>query len=341
MEGQLFGVLREIAARDGGPKPAESRVFGADRLVDGADRAGASAPLARLLPALRLSAADAAAGDILALASVSDSTKRIQGMAAVVAKNSGSVEARLRYADALIDAGMYPESLTVTDALLQQDAFEWRAHWYAGKALLADGKPAEARERFDRVYFETPGELAPKLGMAFAFEAAGDHASAAGYYGRVAMVDPSHGSACFGLSRCLRALGDVEGAVKALDAAPASHSLYSESRLALARFLVEVDHRRHKGLLPLAADRLAAVGADGGLKHQLAASLLETAVKLIASGDEKADEAKDFLGAPMTEPRLRAAAEAEYRAAARCALSVGEKQMWVDMANRIRPRTLT
>lgn len=339
MEGQLFGVLREISARESGPKPAESQVFGADRLVDGADRAGVAAPLYRLLPQLRLSVDDSAASDILALASVADPTKRIEGMAAVIAKNSNSVEAKLRYADALIDAGMYPESLIVSDGVLQRDEFEWRAHWYAGKALLADKKPEEAKTRFDRVYFEMPGELAPKLGLAFACEAARDYKGAADFYGRVVMVDPAHASACFGLARCLTMLGEIRGAVDAYNAIPPSHSMYSESRLALARFLVEADHGAHAGLLSLAVEALNAVAGQSGVKHQLAGALYEIAARLIAVGKTKPDEEKDFMGSPTTELALRRAAEAEYREAARAAATAGERQMWVDTANSVRPQT--
>lgn len=77
MEGQLFGVLREIVAETTGPKPSESRVFFGDGLVDGSDREGCLAPLVRLLPALRMEAGDVAAGDILGLAAVTDPAQRV------------------------------------------------------------------------------------------------------------------------------------------------------------------------------------------------------------------------------------------------------------------------
>lgn len=340
METQLHGVLREISARSSGPKPAESRIFGADKLVDVADRAGASAPLARLLPNLRLAADDDAASDILALASVIDPTKRIEAMATVIARNKHSIEAKLRYADALIDAEMYPESLSVSENLLLQDEFEWRAQWYAGKALLADGKPSDALARFDRVYFELPGELAPKLALAFANEAAGRLDPAIDYYRRIVSVDPAMTSACFGLARCMRSQGDTAGALWALNAVPPSHSLYSESRLTLARLALEADNRLDKQLLQLAADSLAAVTTDSGVKHQIAGALFEVAAGLVVTGAFGDDGGKDFMGSQLTPIALREAAEREYRRAARVAGSIGERQMWVDTANRVRPRTL-
>jgi serine/threonine-protein kinase PknG len=53
MADQLYGVLRETVALKEGPKPAESRVFTGDRLIDADDAEGTAAPLARLLPALK------------------------------------------------------------------------------------------------------------------------------------------------------------------------------------------------------------------------------------------------------------------------------------------------
>ena len=71
MQSQMFGLLREVMALKEGPKPSESKVFFADGLIDGADVEGAQAPLARLLPALRLDADDPAASRILGLSASS------------------------------------------------------------------------------------------------------------------------------------------------------------------------------------------------------------------------------------------------------------------------------
>ena len=51
---------------------------------------------------------------------------------------------------------------------------DWRVTWYQGLRELAAGQPGAARAAFDAVYDALPGELAPKLALAFAAEAAGD-----------------------------------------------------------------------------------------------------------------------------------------------------------------------
>ncbi len=190
MQFQIFGLLREVTAEKTGPKPAESRVFFNDGLIDGADVDGCSAPWARLLPVLRLDTNDVAANQIVGVSAViADPNKRIEELARLSAKYPKSAEASLRRCDALIELGRRDEALRLCDSILAADEFEWRAHWYAGKAYLsaacewlsggksraggqADGQECakKALDRFDRVYFEMPGEIAPKLAVGMASE---------------------------------------------------------------------------------------------------------------------------------------------------------------------------
>jgi serine/threonine-protein kinase PknG len=70
------------------------------------------------------------------------------------------------------------------------------------------------------VYDTLPGELAPKLALAFAAEAAGDMVVAGHYFRLVWTVDRSSISAAFGLARTCLAAGDQAGAIAALAAVP-------------------------------------------------------------------------------------------------------------------------
>ena len=356
MEGQLFGILREIMAAKTGPKPAESKVFFADGLVDGADHAGTTTPLVRLLPALRIDVGDAAANDLLGLSSVFDPAKRVEALAALSTKRKTAVEARLRLADALIafagsksvdepdgsasPATVFDKALALVGEVLKDNEFDWRGHWYAGKALLAMGRGAEAFSRFDRVYFEMPGELAPRLAMAFAAEASGDLERATGLYRRVAMVDPSYASASFGLARCLVAASDTKGAAEALLAIPAAHSMYTQARVALARILIEGDHAANPDLLERAGETIALLTARDGSVHRLSAQLFATAVGLIDAGTRPEDASHLLLGKPSTRRALRLAAEEAFLQSARRAASISERALWVDRAHDIRPTTL-
>jgi serine/threonine-protein kinase PknG len=345
MQSQLFGLLREVMALKDGPKPAESRVFFADGLVDGADVEGASAPLARLLPMLRINASDAAASALIGLSAIVDPARRIDELQALASRFSKSVEAPLRLADAMIANGQAEGALEVTERILAKDEFEWRAHWYAGKALLslanksADdpvGLAAKARGRFDRVYFEMPGELAPRLGLAMAAELAGDVKAAELYYNRVATIDPALASAVFGLARCRLALGDAAGAAKAISALPPSHSMYTESRFALARAYMAAD----PDSLAKAAEVLAAIKTDSPTLHELAAELLAKTIALLEGKQIPANPTQRMLDQPLTARALRLEAARRYGLVGRRAASAAEKARWIDMSHAIRPLTL-
>ena len=340
MADQLYGVLREIVALTSEPKPAESRVFTFDNLQAADDEAGTLQPAVRLLPGLKVDASDPAANQILGLAALVDPAKRLTALKQLAEKAYKSVEARLRHAEALIDNQQSHAAAGILDQLEQEDPFDWRVHWYRGKLALAARQFGPARTAFDKVYFEMPGELAPKLALAFAFEAGGDIEGARRYYWRVAKVDPAHTSACFGLARCCKRKDDLDGTVQALGMVAPNHSLYSQAKITIARVLLDNQTTLNDTLLDHAASTIEAISSDNSLVHQLSARLLSRALALIASGISKIDHARTLLGHPMSVDKLRFAAEAEYRHAGRFAKSAEERIEWVDLANQIRPRTL-
>jgi serine/threonine-protein kinase PknG len=77
----------------------------------------------------------------------------------------------------------------------------WRNDWYRGLIELADGRPSHAREAFEAVYDQLPGELAPKLALAVSAELSGDHAFAQGMYLAAMCTDKSFAGAMDGLVR--------------------------------------------------------------------------------------------------------------------------------------------
>ena len=347
MADQLYGVLREIVALKEGSKPADSRIFTGDQLIDADDTDGAAAPLVRLLPALKVDAADPAANLILAAAAISRPEKRLVAMRDIAKRRPDSVEAKLRLADALVagDAGgVVPgEVFSLLDTAAAKNPFDWRVHWYRGKALLANGAANEARSSFDRVYFELPGELAPKLAIAFAAEADGDTNAAASFYDRVSRVDPDHTSACFGLARILAEADERDRIVAATDAlrrVPAASSLYSQAQIRLAGLLIEDGIKFDHSFLEQAAETIEQIGIEGGIVHQLAGRLFVAAIGLIENGQLKAGRDCALLGSPLAISDLRLAAERHFRSCAHLAEDTSEKISWVDRANSVRPVTL-
>ncbi len=340
MEGQLFGILRETVALKSGPRPAESRVFFGDGLVDGADRAGAAAPLARLLPALRLDTGDPGAADVLSLAAVLDPARRVEGLRALARKRPNSAEARLRLAEALIAGGEGDAAIAELGEALKANEFEWRAYWYAGLVHLGAGRADRAYTAFDRAYFEMPGELAPKLAMAFAAEVGGRDAQAAALYRRVVATDPSTASACFGLARCEGRAGRLDEAAAALGAVPATHSLSVAARTELVSLLVGAGGTVDEARLARAAGVIEGIKADTAEIHLLTARLFSAALKPLAEGTAAERRDATLLGRPMTAKALRRGAEAAYLQAGRRAASRAEKARLVDLAHAVRPVTL-
>jgi serine/threonine-protein kinase PknG len=206
--------------------------------------------------------------------------------------------------------------------------------------LLAQGKGALAKNEFNRVYFEMPGETAPKLAIGYCAEQSGELDEAAEFYNRVAKIDPNNTTACFGLSRCLRKKKDITGSANALNLVPVNHSIYGESRIALAKVLMMDEEALTEQVLQQLSHTISAITAQGGTVHQLSAKVLNIAVKMLYT--KKLQENKNFnlLGYKLEEKQLRLGAEAEYRKAAHFAATPEEKIKWVNLANAVRPITL-
>jgi serine/threonine-protein kinase PknG len=341
MYGQLYGILREIVALKTVPIPMESQVFTVDNLLDAADIKDTEAVQVNLLPTLKMDAKDAAANDLLRLSSITEPEKRITALVQLADKfKQSSVEARLRLADAYLLSAKFEEAEKLLTKLALEDEFDWRVNWYRGKMLLAQGKGALAKNEFDRVYFEMPGETAPKLAIGYCAEQCGELDEAVDFYNRVAKIDPNNTTACFGLSRCLKKKKDITGAADALNLVPASHSIYSVSRIALAKVLMLDEEALTEQVLQQLSHTISAITADGGIVHQLTAKVLNIAVKMLYTKKIQEDKSFNLLGYRLEEYQLRLGAEAEYRKAAHYAATTEEKIKWVNLANAVRPVTL-
>jgi serine/threonine-protein kinase PknG len=341
MYGQLYGILREIVAFKTAPIQMDSQVFTVDNLLDAEDVRGTETVHVNYLPTLKMDIKDAAANDILRLSSVTDPQKRETALLQLVDKfKTNSVEARLRLVDVYIHMGKFNSAEKILAQIASEDEFEWRVHWYKGKMFLAQEKGAEANLEFEKVYFEMPGELSPKLAIGYTAEISGQMDEAVDYYNRVAKVDPNNTTACFGLARCLRKKKDIVGASNALNLVPASHSLYIQSRIALAKVLMMDENALTEQALDQLSQTIGAITSEGGTVHQLSAKLLDIAIKMMGTNKLKENKSDKLLGFKIQERELRLGAEAEYRKAAHYASAFEEKVKWVNLANAVRPVTL-
>ncbi len=365
MAEQLTGVLREVlSVEDGQPRPAfsglfspELRAIGTDlapAAVDGkgalAVPAPASAEVIAGLPAPLIDGSDPAVGYLATLAGLAPAAQAqklggaVAGDAGVPPEVAGSPETRLALVRALIAVGD-PAAARAALAELAPDQADWRATWYGGLCALASGRPDQARAAFGAVYDELPGELAPKLALGFAAEAAGDTAAARYYFGLVWTIDRSYVSAGFGTARACLAGGDRVAAIAAIAAVPETSSHYAAAQIAAVRLLVAGGTGRSEDDLRQADFRLGRLSLDDNdpRRHQLGVEILRAALDWVsvppAAGRNGAALAAGqlILGCEPNERALRFGLERGYRALANL---VPERRVeLVDMANSVRPRT--
>ncbi|MEH1827596.1 MAG: tetratricopeptide repeat protein [Nostoc sp.] len=342
MADQLLGVLREVVAISTNiPRPTTSNLFGGDMLA--ITHSGSFEPIKpeyQQLPIPILDATDPGFNAVLNASAIADPVQRAVGLDVVVKQFPKSTEALLRLANALIDTNDYEETEQAIAQVVAKDPWDWRIFWYRGRSLMAQNKPAEAQKAFDQVYFDLPGELAPKLALGLAAELAENYQLAIKMYNLVSRTDPSYVSAAFGLARCFCATGNRHGAVAALENIPQTSNLYTRARVEIARTLINGD-RSAPGTQELKAASVAieALTLEGSDRYRLTKQVLETALNLITSRQLQAAADLTILGQPLQEVHLRKGLEKALRDMAHLATK-DEKISLVDEANRVRPRTL-
>jgi serine/threonine-protein kinase PknG len=348
---QLEGVLREIVARrERRPRPSTSERFTGDRLPDLfahlGDAFDVDAADWRALPVPLVDPADPAAAALGGLHQI-DGAAPLRFLQSALAEHriEPTVEVRRRLARSMIadaadgGASTRAEIDAVLDELAQADPWDWRVDWLRGCALLVRGEPAEAADRFSRVWTDLPGEQAPKLAVALAAEGAGDHARAAELYDIVLTVDDSWVSAAFGLSRALARLGRFDDEITALERVPTTSAVYIDAQMAAARARIDAndvvdadDLHRASGII----DRLL---LDGRTRTQMQVEVYERVLeRLPASPPGTLPPA--LFGTPVEERSIRLALERAYRELARAAATKAERIELVDKANALRPRTI-
>lgn len=345
MADQLYGVLREMVALKTGPKPADSKVFTGDALLDTTVTELVSAPQPLSLPSPRVNLEDRAATEVIRILGLMDHQVQLREFRALVEKyGTRAIEPKLRLVDLLIRSGapagsqQADEITSILDGLDAADPFDWRPSWFRAVWNVAQGNGANALPLFERCYFEMPGELAPRLGMGVAAEIAGDVTQALPYYERVGRVDPAYVSAHAGAARCLVAQGQLEEAISVLERVPQNHALSTQTRMVIGKIVVAHPGTVEGPLLQRAEAAIRAALDAGGNAYEIAASLMTAVVSRIRNVNWPAST--PFLGEKFSETALRVGAEGQFRRAARHANSSDERIYLISQANNIRPVTL-
>ena len=351
MAEQLLGVLREVVAQETKtPRPANSLLFDGDRLaVTASGDFSPIKPSYLQLPNLLIDTKDPGFNIVLNASMTTDLNRRIEQLQQVVKQLPTSIEAKLRLANSLIDRGEWAEAEALLALVYQQDAWDWRVDWYRGRLLLAQNRPREAQAAFDRVYFDLPGELAPKLAFALAAEESQNYPIATQMYELVERTDLNYPTAAFGLARCRLMQGNRNAAVEALQQVPPTSNLYTRSRVEIARILVDrqlpvaINIAKHPEPtlteLQSANKTVESLTLEGIERHRLDRQVLETALSLLTSKAITAQNNLTILGQPLEEIKLREGLEKVLRSIAHLSTGV-EKISLVDEANQVRPKTL-
>lgn len=339
MAEQTLGVMREVVAVETGvPRSSASAFFGPDQLaIDAGDAMQPVTPDPGHLPQPAPDAADEGVAAVSGALVLGDRDKRMMALRLAAAQFPRSREARLRLAGNLAEGGAYSESTELLRKLAEEDAWDWRVLWMQARVALGQGAAGEAQRLFDQVYFDLPGELAPKLALGLAAELAGDLALATKMYELVARTDPGYGSAVFGLARCLLRTGQRGAAVEALNRIASSSALYIRAQVGAARMLVEAGPKLED--LTAASGMAQRLQLTGISRVTLRGEILQAAVEQVRTRAITANPSVEVCGAQLEESRLREELERVLRESARY-VTPGERVAVIDRANQMRPRTL-
>jgi serine/threonine-protein kinase PknG len=362
MAEQVTGVLREVlSVAESKPYPAFSRVFSPELRAIGTDLAlvhgpnggagavvtpPAAAEVLAGLPAPLADGSDPAAGYLATLGGLEPEQQAATLMAAVAGHVgvppavAASPETRLALVRALITTGDTSGAGVHLAEAAAADSADWRIAWYTGLRELASARPDRAQAAFSAVYDELPGELAPKLALGFAAEAAGDIATARRYFQLVWTIDKSCISAAFGTARACLAAGDRPAAIAAVAAVPETSSHHAAAQIAAVRLLVGVGVGVSGTDVRAADGRLGRLALDDLRRQQLTVEILHAALTWV-SGTNVPDGNGSILGCEPNERALRFGLERGYRALASLTPDPARRVELVDMANDIRPRTWT
>ncbi|MBM9459223.1 protein kinase [Nocardioides sp. zg-536] len=331
LRSQVLGVLREVVARKRkgtATTSAASVLFTAPataRAIGGWDQ----------LPRLREDSTDPQAAWLSTIGS-EDPAQRLSDLQRAP---EDSAEVWLARARAALELGDPVTAKAHAQALLADDPWEWRALWVEGLAAVQAGDWDTAQAAFNAVYQQVPGELAPKLALAFACERGGLPEVSEGLYAVCLATDAAYVSpAAFGVARVRAERGDVTGAVAALDQVPTTSRGYTESRQLRAEVLLS-GGTPDLALLDQAMRTAESSSLDDRARHRLVVRILAEALRLLPG--TQVPPGATIGSVRATETDVRDGLESALRALARDSIDLQERVALVNQANSVRNWSLT
>jgi len=328
---QMLGVLREIVAED--QQRSGRAISSASSLLFEEPSIATDTLDWQTLPALRVDPDDPSASWLHGLSGATPQ-ERLQALSEA---STQSPEVRLEMCRTALQAGRPDIVDGVVNAMLRQDPWEWRAVWMQGLSALQQGDPRGAQSAFNAVYGQVPGELAPKLALAYSCESSGELDVAENLYAACARTDTNFTPAAgFGMARIRSQRHDTTGVVEALDLIPSTSRAYAQARQARAETLASAGAD-----LPALATAHASVDQvlmDPRDRARLDVHIYESGLRVVTQrGEVPGLRIGDHLA---TARGMREALEKSLRRLARLTSKQEGRVELIDQANAVRPWTL-
>ncbi|KAB2811607.1 protein kinase [Pimelobacter simplex] len=333
MRTQVLGVLREVVARR---RQGTASTSAASVLFESPATARPITGWSQL-PALREDTTDA---QYSWLSTIGDDDPK-RRLADLESAPEDTAEVWLARARAALDLGDPVLAKGHAQRLLTDDPWEWRALWVEGLAAVQADDWETAKASFNAVYQQVPGELAPKLALAFACERGGLPEVAEGLYQVCASTDAAYvPPAAFGMARVRAARQDTVGAVAALDLVPTTSRGYTESRQQRAEVLL-TGGAHDITVLDQAMRTIEASSVDQQTRQRFTVRILTEALPVVSQPGASVPAGTTIGAVTATEAGVRDGLENALRLLARDAVDLKERVSLVNQANAVRNWSLT
>jgi serine/threonine-protein kinase PknG len=328
---QLLGVLREVVARS---RQGTALTSAASVLFESPATARPITEWSQL-PKLREDTTDPQYG-WLSTIGADDPGQRLKDLDAAP---EDTAEVWLARCKAALDLNESSAARSYAGNLLAADPWEWRALWMEGLAAVQKDDWETAKASFNAVYQQVPGELAPKLALAFACEEGGQPEVAEGLYQTCAATDATYvAPSAFGMARVRAARRDTAGAVAALDQVPTTSRGYTESRQQRAEVLL-AGSAQDLTVLDQALRTIESSSVDGPTRQRYTVRILNEALPVVAKSPPR--KGVNIGSIQASEAGIRSGLENALRLLARDAHDLDERVDLVNQANAVRNWSLT
>jgi serine/threonine-protein kinase PknG len=230
---QLDGVLRMVQGGQPGV-PVNSTLFATGSLI-----------LTSRMGTKAFSALDEKDPAYTNLKSGDEALKRgdvrgaIASYSAAVGQNQKSIDGYLRLAELAIEEGRFNDAFTEIQRAERIDKANWKIAWYKGRLLEAQGNFPMARDQYNALVEDVPGELPPLLALARVEAKLGSVQKALETYNLILRAEPSNNEAIFGASDAFMRLQRVEDAAKVLARVPDTSARFEEAQLTISNIFLD------------------------------------------------------------------------------------------------------